>query len=176
MLRNCKYLVLFIAFVGCKAYPQKEKTMELSKEFDLKRYMGVWYEIARFDHSFERGLVGVTATYTLRNDGKVDVLNQGYKKTLDGKLSKAKAIAKIPDSKTPRHLKVYFFLFFGAAYNILELDEVNYQYALVGSSSDKYLWILCRQPHIDPAIYKMLLDKATARGYDVSKLYLVPHK
>jgi lipocalin len=145
------------------------------KSLDLNRYLGTWYEIARFPHSFEKNLVGVTATYSLREDGKIKVLNQGYKNTLDGELSKAEGKAKIPDPLKPANLKVSFFWIFYAEYNVLELDE-NYQYAMIGSSSAKYFWILSRTPQMDDTTYEMLLEKAQKRGYDLSKLEKVPQK
>lgn len=145
------------------------------KELDLNRYLGTWYEIARFPHSFEKNLVGVTATYSLRNDWKIKVVNRGYKNTLDGKLSEAVGKAKIPDPSKPANLKVSFFWIFYADYNVLELDE-NYQYAMIGSSSPKYFWILSRTPQMDAATYEMLLEKARKRGYNLEKLEKVPQK
>lgn len=144
------------------------------KALDLNRYFGKWYEIARFPHSFEKNLVGVTATYRLKDDGMIEVLNEGFKNTLDGEHSKAIGKAKIPDKLEPGKLRVSFFWIFYADYNVLELDEQDYQYAMIGSSSDKYFWILCRTPQMDPAIYDMLLDKARKRGYHLEKLYKVP--
>ena len=144
------------------------------KELDLNRYLGTWYEIARFPHSFEKNLVGVTATYTLRSDGKIEVLNQGFKFTLNGERSKAVGKAKIPNKLEPGKLKVSFFWIFYADYFVLELDQVNYQYAMIGSSSDKYFWILSRTPQMDPAVYNMLTDKARKRGYNLEKVYKVP--
>jgi lipocalin len=167
--------LLFI--ISCSGAGNKtEAQMDVVKNVDLNRYVGTWYEIARFPHSFEKNLAGVTATYTLRDDGRINVLNQGYKNTLEGKLKKARAVAKIPDKSQPGKLKVYFFPLFGAAYNILELDQENYQYALVGSSSMDYLWILGREPVMQDDIYKMLVNKAVQRGYDVNKLTRVLHK
>jgi lipocalin len=159
----------------CQA--QKSEPMinnSTDQTFDLERYLGTWYEIARFPHSFEKDLVGVTATYTLRKDGKIDVLNQGFLHTLDGKLKTAKGKAKIPDPDEPRRLKVSFFLFFFSDYLVLELDEKDYQWALVGSSSPDYLWILSRKPGLPDDIYEMLLEKAGNRGYDLGKLQKVP--
>ena len=143
------------------------------KALDLNRYLGTWYEIARFPHSFEKNLVGVTATYSLREDGKIEVVNQGYKNTLNGERSKAVGKAKIPDKREPGKLKVSFFWIFYADYFVLELDE-NYQYVMIGSSSDKYFWILSRTPQMEPAVYEMLLVKARKRGYNLDKLYKVP--
>ncbi|MBW8333532.1 MAG: lipocalin family protein [Prolixibacteraceae bacterium] len=145
------------------------------KELELNRYLGTWYEIARFPHSFEKNLVGVTATYSLRDDGKIKVINQGYKKSLDGELSIAEGKAKIPDKAEPGKLKVAFFWIFYADYFVLELDE-NYQYAMIGSSSDKYFWILCRTPQMDTTTYEMLLEKARKRGYNLAKLEKVRQK
>ena len=146
------------------------------QNFELNRYLGKWYEIARFPNRFEKGLVGVTATYTLRKDGKIEVLNQGYKGSLDGKLKKATGKAKVPGLSDPAALKVAFFLFFYADYFVMELDEVNYQWALVGSSTDDYLWILSRKPLLEKDIYDKLVESAKKRGYEVGKLYVVPQK
>jgi len=142
-------------------------------EFDLDRYLGKWYEIARFPHSFEKDLVGVTATYTLLENERIQVLNQGYKKSFNGELKKAYGKAKTTND--PGRLKVAFFLFFYADYNILELDP-DYQWALIGSSTPKYLWILSRSPHIDKKLYSAIIQKAKDRGYDTARLTLVPQK
>ncbi len=137
---------------------------------DLPRYLGTWYEIARFDHSFERGMTNVTAEYVLRGDGKVDVLNSGWK---DGKKKTAKGKAKQPDpEKNPALLKVSFFLFFYSDYRILMLSE-DYSVALVGSSSDKYLWILSRTPSLPQPVIESVIAEARNRGYDTSKLIWV---
>ena len=166
-------IMLPIMMTGCSDAQQKTViNMETVRNVDLSKYLGKWYEIARFDHSFERGLEGVTATYTLRPDGKIDVLNQGFEGSLEGKHSTANGVAKVPDKSEPGKLKVSFFLFFYAAYNILVLDE-NYQWVLVGSSSSKYLWILSRTPQMDTDTYAMLLKKAQERGYEISKLIKV---
>jgi len=142
------------------------------EDLDINRYLGKWYEIARFDHSFERGLVGVTATYSFRKDGKIKVVNSGFKETLDGKRSSAVGKAKIPDPNIPSKLKVSFFWFFYGDYFVLELEK-NYQWAVIGTSSDKYLWILSRTPKMDENIYNDLLDNLTERGYNVNNLIKV---
>lgn len=139
-------------------------------QLDLARYLGKWYEIARFPHSFEKDLVGVTATYSFGKKGRIEVLNQGYLRTLDGKLKKARGKAKQPDPEQPGRLKVAFFLFFYADYLVLELDTVNYQWAMIGSSSPDYFWILSREPRMDNEIYQDLLERAGKRGYDLSRL------
>lgn len=166
---NFLLFIGFILFSSCAM--TKDETIDTStvKQLDLNRYLGTWYEIARFPNSFEKNLVGVTATYSLRADGKIKVLNQGHKFTLDGKLSKAVGKAKIPDPNEPGKLKVSFFWFFYADYFVLELDK-NYQYALIGSSSPKYFWILSRTPQVDEPTYQMLLEKARKRAYNLDKL------
>lgn len=169
-------LILSLLFgISCANTNSQMLDRTTVKELDLNRYLGKWYEIARFPHSFEKNLVGVTATYSLRDDGKIQVLNQGYKNTLNGELSVAVGKAKIPNKADPGKLKVSFFWIFYADYNVLELDE-NYQYVMIGSSSDKYFWILGRTPQMAPETYEMLLEKARKRGYNLDKLYKVPQK
>jgi apolipoprotein D and lipocalin family protein len=179
MSKGLKVILVFSVFFatlagGCQT--NKSTTMNLStiKDLDLKRYMGTWYEIARYDHSFERGLTAVTATYELLPNGRITVWNQGYKDSPDGKLKKAKGKAKQPDPSDPGKLKVAFFLFFYADYYILELDD-NYQWALVGSSSDNYLWILSRTSVLEKETMDHILSQARARGYDTDKLIMVEH-
>ena len=139
-------------------------------EFDLSRYLGKWYEIARFDHSFERGMQNVTAEYSLRDDGKVSVFNSGWK---GEKFKLAEGKAKYPDPKNdPGHLRVSFFLFFYSDYNVMLLDN-DYSVALVGSRSPNYLWILSRTPVVEREVLDVLLEEAQNRGYDISKLIWV---
>lgn len=144
------------------------------KEFNVQKYLGTWYEIARYQHSFEKELVGVTATYTLKENGKIEVLNQGFLKTLEGKLKVAKGKAKLTDQSGK--LKVSFFLFFYADYNILELDQEDYQWAMIGSSTPDYFWILSRKPSIPDELYLKILQKAESRGYDIARIYRVPQR
>lgn len=167
--------VLVLIFLQFKSMSNKTKIDKTTvRELDIPRYLGTWYEIGRYAHSFEKDLVGVTATYTLKNDGKIEVLNQGYYKTLDGRLKSARGKAKLSDR--PGQLKVSFFLFFYADYNILELDQSGYQWALIGSSTPGYLWILARTPSISQELYDYILHKASNRGYDTTKIYKVPQQ
>lgn len=141
------------------------------RTLDLNRYMGLWYEIARYENRFEHGLVDVTATYTLRPDGSIRVENRGCKRNSPYDICKtANGHAKIPDPAQPGKLKVSFFLNFYSDYYVLELDDENYNYALVGSSTDKYLWILSRTPQLPEDIKKKLVTAAGRRGYDTSRL------
>lgn len=167
-----KAISLFILSI-ITIFSMRAKTKPAIKEFDLKKYMGLWYEIARFENRFEKDLVAVTARYTLMPDGKIEVINSGRIKTLDGALKIAKGKAKQPDPTNPRELKVSFFLWFYSDYNILMLGP-DYEYALIGSSSDKYLWILSRTPKIEKKTLNRILDYAGSLGYNVSKLYFTP--
>jgi lipocalin len=142
-------------------------------EFDLNRYLGKWYEIARFPHSFEKDLIGVTATYTLLDNGRIEVLNQGYKKSFDGEFKKI--LGKAKTTEVRGKLRVSFFLFFYSDYNILELDP-GYQWVLIGSSTPDYLWILSRSPHMDKDLFNSIVEKARKRGYKTEKLIWVLQK
>jgi lipocalin len=176
ILFKTTFFILAMCIILCSCSAQNElidKTVV--KDLDIHKYLGKWYEIARYDHSFERDLVGVTATYSFREDGKIKVVNSGFEKTLNGEKSEAIGKAKIPDENIPSKLKVSFFWFFYGDYLVLDLDE-NYQWAIIGSSSDNYLWILSRTPIIEKNIYNELLNKLTNRGYDVDKLLKVEQK
>jgi len=174
MIRKTSYLIIILILQSCNSH----KTMidkTVVKELELNRYLGNWYEIARYDHSFERGLVGVTAHYSMRNDGKIKVVNSGYKNSLEGKFSQAIGKAKIPNQNEPSKLKVSFFWFFYGDYYVLELDK-NYQWAVIGSSSDDYLWILSRKPKMEDELYSELLERLSKRGYDITNLIKVKQK
>ena len=143
--------------------------------FDLDRYQGLWYEIARYDHSFERGLVGSTAEYSLRDDGKIKVLNSGHLNTLDGPYKESIGKAKARKNGTPGQLQVSFFGPFYGDYDILELAP-DYSYSVVGSSSPKYLWILSRTPQMSTTTKDKILRNLRQRGYDTSKLIWVEQR
>ncbi|MDA3823671.1 MAG: lipocalin family protein, partial [Bacteroidales bacterium] len=123
-MRNCLFILLFAAgftITGCKSTKIQETMIDKTvvKELDLQKYLGTWYELARFDHRFERGLVGVKANYSIREDGKIKVLNSGYKKSLDGKFSEATGKAYLPNPEMePSRLKVSFFWNFYGDYNV----------------------------------------------------------
>ncbi|MDE6311600.1 MAG: lipocalin family protein [Muribaculaceae bacterium] len=156
--------VLLCLLAGCTK-PTVDNSVV--SDLDLNRYLGSWYEIARFDHSFERGMEQTKANYVLREDGKVDVLNTGVK---NGKYSEAKGVAKLTD--TPAKLRVSFWGPFYSDYRVMLLDD-DYRYALVGSGSDKYLWILSRTPQISSEVKAKILAEAQKRGYDTDKLIWV---
>ncbi len=137
-------------------------------DFQLDRYLGKWYEIARLDHRFERGLDKVSAEYSLREDGGVRVINRGFN-TATGKWQQAEGRAYFVENPQIGHLKVSFFGPFYGAYGIFELDP-DYRYALVSGPDTSYLWLLARTPRIDTATREALLTKAAALGFDTNKL------
>ncbi|MBR5327274.1 MAG: lipocalin family protein [Paludibacteraceae bacterium] len=152
-------------FVGCESANKVDNSTVAT--LDLNRYLGYWYEIARYDHAFERGIYYSTARYTMRDDGKIDVLNTGIK---DGRAEESKGIAKT--TEVPGLLKVSFFGPFYSDYRVLMVDS-EYQYALVGGHNHKYLWILSRTPQLDEATKASILAEADRRGYDTTRLIWV---
>ncbi|MGJ8668040.1 MAG: lipocalin family protein [Oceanococcus sp.] len=144
------------------------------KGFELDRYLGKWYEIARLDHSFERGLQQVTAEYTLKEGGGVRVVNSGYS-AKEGKWKVATGKAYFVDDPNDGYLKVSFFGPFYGAYVIFELDLDGYEYAFVSGPNLSYLWLLARKPELEPEIVARLLKKASAFGFDTDQLIFVQH-
>ena len=134
------------------------------KNFDLKRYMGRWYEIARFDHTFERGLRSVTADYRLQGDGRIEVINTGMRGE-----RQQQAIGKAKTTSQPGRLRVSFFWIFYSDYNILDMGPKG-EWALIGSRSPRYLWILSRTPSLPDATIDHIVDIAERRGYNTSNL------
>ncbi len=144
------------------------------KNFNVERYMGKWYEIARLDHSFERGLARVSAEYSLQKDGSIRVINRGYNPEKNKwSIAEGRAIAvKSPDIGM---LKVSFFGPFYGGYNIIILDDVNYSYSVVCGSGKSYLWILAREPSIDENLKKELVGRAREMGFETGKLIFPAH-
>ena len=167
-----RLLALLLFLSGCTGIPEGVSPVT---DFDVNRYLGTWYEIARLDHSFERGLEQVTAEYSLRDDGGIRVLNKGYNSAKQRwEQAEGKALF-MGDNKVGR-LKVSFFGPFYGGYNIIDLDHEAYQYALVSGPNTSYLWILARQPDLDAAIVRRLLEKASAYGFETSQMIFVAHQ
>ncbi len=138
---------------------------------DVVSYMGKWYEIARYENRFERGMTHVTATYSQTSDGNLRIVNEGVKR---GKRYRSEGHAYLPDPyNIPGRLRVSFFLWFYSDYYVLEVDQTDYQYAVVGSSSTNFLWILYRKPTMPDSLLTDLLQRIEQRGYDTSKLLYV---
>ena len=165
-----------LLFGGCASIPEGLGPLETVPEVDVQRYLGRWYEIARFQHRFEKSLVGATAEYGLREDGRIQVLNSGFKKDLNGAYSEVKAVAWVPDAARPGALKVRFFGLFTSDYLIFGLDQESYSWALVGSDTRDYLWFLARTPEISEELFSRMEDIASGQGYNLSGLYKVPQK
>jgi apolipoprotein D and lipocalin family protein len=169
LLRHSGFLLLCMLFLPwsvCYAQPAGATAVS---NFSLQRYLGTWYEIARLDHRFERGLSQVTANYSMREDGGVRVLNRGYSEK-KSRWKDAEGKAYFVDGADTGRLKVSFFGPFYGAYNIIALDHENYSYALVVGNNLKYLWILAREPRLEPAVMESLLNKARALGFATDQL------
>jgi apolipoprotein D and lipocalin family protein len=167
-----KIVIVWILFImGCIGMPENVKPVD---HFKLEKYLGKWYEIARLDHSFERGLTRITAEYSLRDDGGVRVLNRGYS-AKENSWKEAEGKAYFVKGSDQGYLKVSFFGPFYGSYIVFELDHENYQYSLVCGPDKSYLWILAREPKIMGDIKDRLIAKAAASGFDTSKLIFVDH-
>ncbi|WON77260.1 outer membrane lipoprotein Blc [Serratia sp. UGAL515B_01] len=174
-MRFCSKLCVIlsaIVFVGCSVTPPKD--VRVVDNFDSQRYMGTWYEVARLDHRFERGLEQVTANYSPRADGGLKVLNRGFdSKKQQWKESEGKAY--FIGSPQIASLKVSFFGPFYGGYNVIDLDT-EYRYALVAGPSKDYLWILSRTPTLDTATRDRLIQIAKGYGFDTAALIWVNQK
>jgi apolipoprotein D and lipocalin family protein len=165
-----KILMSFaLLLTGCVGLPDNIKPVD---QFNADRYLGKWYEIARLDHSFERGLSKVSASYSLRDDGGIRVINRGYD-VQKQKWNEAEGKAYFVNGTDQGYLKVSFFGPFYGAYIVVELDHENYQYSLISGPDRSYLWILSRTPQMVQASQKRLVEKATALGFDTGKLIFV---
>lgn len=167
-----RLIVLFLAtlLAGCAQVPDGVQAVG---GFDTNRYLGQWYEIARLDHRFERGLQDVTATYGLRDDGDIDVLNRGFD-TAKGEWREARGRAKLAGQPGTASLKVSFFGPFYGGYNVVDLDP-DYQLALVAGPSRSYLWILARRPDPPRAEVERVVRRAGELGFDTDALIYVLH-
>lgn len=163
--------LLVLLLTGCVGMPENVKPID---NFKVEKYLGRWYEIARLDHSFEKGLSRVTAQYSLRDDGGLKVVNRGYL-AKENKWKEAEGKAYFVKKPDQGYLKVSFFGPFYGSYIILELDHENYQYALVCGPDKSYLWLLARNPKIEKNTQDILIAKAKTLGFDVSKLIYVSH-
>lgn len=164
------FVMAGLLFFSCSSIP---KGVDAVKGFEIERYLGQWYEIARTDNKFERDLDNVTANYTQAEDGRINVLNRGYN-YVEGTWDSAEGIAKFRGSSDVAELKVSFFGPFYSGYNVVALDDA-YQYALVMGRNLDYLWILSRTTGIPDAVRDDYLALADDIGYDTSALIWVNH-
>lgn len=163
--------VVLILLAACTGRPDG---IEPVTGFDVSRYTGKWYEIMRLDHSFERGLTNVSATYTLRDDGKVGVLNRGFDPK-DCEWDEADGTAVFQKSPDVASLSVTFFWPFAGGYHVFELDKQNYEYALISGPNREFFWMLARQPDLPADTRDRLVSRAADAGFPVDELILVDH-
>lgn len=165
MLRILPFLLML---AGCTGLPESVWPV---KPFEVERYLGTWYEIARLDHSFERGMSEVKAHYALNDDGTLKVVNSGFSEKKGW--SSAEAVAKFAGESDVGHLEVSFFRPFWGSYVVFGLDREHYQYAFVTGANKEYLWLLARTPQVDKSLKQQFIENAQSLGYDVNALIWV---
>ena len=162
-------VVLLLVLAGCTGRPAGIQPVQ---SFDASRYLGTWYEIMRLDHSFERGLTNVTATYTARDDGSIGVVNRGFdRRTCQWREAQGRAVFQGP--RDVASLSVTFFWPFAGGYHVFALDRQDYAWAMVSGPTRGFLWILARKPDLPPETRKALVAEARANGFAVDELILV---
>ena len=180
LMKNRKYgllsllplLSIPLLLTACLGMPDGVKPVQ---NFELDRYLGSWYEIARLDHSFERGLSNVTAQYSLQDDGGVRVINRGYSaKKSEWKEAEGKAF--FVGGEDQGYLKVSFFGPFYGSYVVFELDHDNYEYAFISGPDSSYLWLLSRTPEVDDETMRRFEQQARSLGFNLDELVLVSHE
>ncbi len=166
------WVILLTAHLfGCTGLPDGVVPVD---DFDSDRYLGKWYEIARLDHSFERGLDNVTADYAMRDDGGLKVVNRGFSRD-DNEWKEVEGKAYFVSDKRTGHLKVSFFGPFYGSYVVFELDRSDYQYAFVAGYNKSYLWLLARTPQVSDELIARFVKSAGELGFDTDKLIFVAH-
>ena len=161
-------MLCIVLLVSCTGLPDN---VEPVSQFNTEQYLGTWYEIARLDHSFERNLERVTATYGLNEDGSISVLNKGFNTEKD-EWRQAEGVAKPMGSSDIAHLKVSFFGPFYGTYAVFELAD-DYSYAFVSGYNTDYLWLLAREPDVSAEVRQRFINESQALGFDTSKLIWV---
>ena len=170
-------LCSLIFFSGCNSSvePPGVTAMKVVDKVDVKKYMGKWFEISSIPMREQEGCFATTATYTLRDDGEVDVFNECHDGKIDGPIKTAKGRAWVVDANSNAKLKVSFFWPFAGDYWVIEL-EPEYKYAVVGHPSRNYAWILSRTPQMDEKQYQEILSRMKSQGYDLNRLKRAIHK
>jgi apolipoprotein D and lipocalin family protein len=169
--KTIAYFFCSVIFIlsGCVGIPEGVKPV---KNFQLERYLGTWHEIARLDHSFERGLSKVTADYSLREDGGINVVNRGFSAD-NNAWQEAQGKAYFVNDADEGHLKVSFFGPFYGSYIVFELDTIGYQYAFISGPDKDYLWLLARTPTVKPEVINQFISMSKSIGFDTSALIFV---
>jgi len=166
--------ILLLAAVGLSGCVGIPPGLEAVDGFDVSRYTGSWYEIVRLDHNFERGLTNVTATYTPREDGGIDVLNRGFDPAKE-KWKAARGRAYFIGERDVARLRVSFFRPFYGGYNVIDLDRENYSWSMVAGPKRTYFWILAREPVLEGALLEELVRRAGDKGFDTDALIYMDH-
>jgi apolipoprotein D and lipocalin family protein len=171
MMRVFVFVFMSLFVSGCLGLPEGIYPVD---EFDMNKYLGKWYEVARLDHSFERGLDRVTAEYSLRDDGGVRVINRGFS-VADNKWKEAEGKGYFVRGQNEGYLKVSFFGPFYGSYVVFELDREQYQYAFVTSNNTSYLWLLSRTPTVSKEHLDWFIKRSKDLGFDTDNLIFVEH-
>ncbi len=171
LIRLCIVMLSLSLLFGCVKIPAGLTPVQ---DFEINRYLGRWYEIARLDHRFERGLENVSADYSLRPEGGISVTNRGYSPA-EKEWKEAVGKAFFVDDEREAHLKVSFFGPFYSSYVIFELDRENYDHAFVSGANKSYLWLLARTPEVDETVTARFTTRAEELGFDTSALIWVNH-
>jgi apolipoprotein D and lipocalin family protein len=171
IMRILILVLILLVISGCLGIPEGIQPVD---NFDLNKYLGKWYEIARLDHSFERGLNNVSAEYSMRDDGGVNVLNRGFS-IENQEWQQAEGRAYFVEESGKGYLKVSFFRPFYGSYIIFELDKENYQYAFVCGPDKDYLWLLSRTPTVNKELIDRFIEKSKAFGFEPENLIFVEH-
>jgi apolipoprotein D and lipocalin family protein len=167
------FVVIFITLYvgGCLGIPKGVSPVD---KFDVNKYLGTWYEIARLDHSFERGLDRVTAEYSLRGDGGLRVINRGYS-IADDKWKEAEGKAYFVKDRNQGYLRVSFFGPFYGSYVVFGLDKEHYQYAFITGPDTSYLWLLSRTPKVSQELVDSFIERSRVLGFHADGLIYVRH-
>ncbi|HHP7235269.1 MAG TPA: lipocalin family protein [Desulfobacterales bacterium] len=170
-MRSIPTLFLVLGLIGCVGLPEGIEPVD---GFDLNRYLGTWYEIARLDHSFERGLSRVTAHYSRREDGGLRVINRGFAEA-ENRWKEVEGQAEFVRDSNEGYLTVSFFGPFYGSYVIFELDREDYRYAFVSGPDKSYLWFLARTPEVSEEMTDRFVQRARALGFNTANLIFVKH-
>lgn len=170
-MRILQIICMLLTVSACTGLPEGVTPVG---NFNVKQYLGKWYEIARLDHSFERGMDKVTAEYSLREDGGIKVVNRGFS-TDSNKWEEAVGKAYFVEDENKGHLKVSFFGPFYGSYVVFEMGKEDYQYAFVSGPNTSYLWLLSRTPTVSEEVVTRFIERSKSLGFDTDTLIFVKH-